>query len=238
MDTVLKIEAHLNEIGFNSWGLDGDTFINFLRNSLINCKLLEINSVSDRVQFVTSSMFARSSEQLNEDDIIRKTEDQLMVDVIRASPRSTKWLVVRLEDESRLSTLRSIRDVIKNYEEQLTSKLPEFVPSMRWFAIGIPAIKLIEQSLGMKNHESKILVYWLNSFANDDQQQDKPSIKLTPREQEVLRWASEGKTSKDISIILGISDKTVNLHADNFISKLNASNRTNAVARAIRLNLI
>jgi DNA-binding CsgD family transcriptional regulator len=238
MDTLIQVETHLKDIRFLSCGFDSVRFIQDLRNSFTRCEFLTIENASDRVQFETSTMFANSSEQLNRDDIVRQVEDQLVVDMVNASPISTKWLVVRLDDENRLSSQKNIRDLIKNYKGHLTFKLPEFVPSTRWFAIGIPVNEPKELSLGMINHGSQILVYWLNSFANDDQQQNKLTIKLTPREQEVLHWASEGKTSQDISVILGISHKTVNLHADNFISKLNASNRTNAVARAIRLNLI
>jgi LuxR family quorum sensing-dependent transcriptional regulator len=61
---------------------------------------------------------------------------------------------------------------------------------------------------------------------------------LSTREREVLQWAAEGKTEWEIGTILGLSEHT----ADKFIrsarSKLNAENRTHAVARAMRLGLI
>ncbi|WP_436125305.1 helix-turn-helix transcriptional regulator [Aminobacter sp. LjRoot7] len=62
--------------------------------------------------------------------------------------------------------------------------------------------------------------------------------KLTPRELECLRWASAGKTSSETSIILGRSLETVRLHIKNAIAKLDAANRSQAVAMAIRLGLI
>lgn len=61
---------------------------------------------------------------------------------------------------------------------------------------------------------------------------------LSHRETEVLRWISLGKSSWDISMILNISERTVNFHATNIISKLDASNRTHAVAVALGNELI
>lgn len=56
---------------------------------------------------------------------------------------------------------------------------------------------------------------------------------LTKREQEVLKWAAVGKSSVDVSTVLGISPRTVTAHTVNAMQKLGASNRTHAVARAI-----
>lgn len=61
---------------------------------------------------------------------------------------------------------------------------------------------------------------------------------LTPREIECLRWVAAGKTSEETSIILGRSIETVRLHIKNAIAKLDATNRSQAVAMAIRLGLI
>lgn len=62
--------------------------------------------------------------------------------------------------------------------------------------------------------------------------------RLTPREIECLRWASAGKTSGDISIILDRSLETVRLHIKNAIAKLDATNRSQAIAKAVHLGLI
>jgi DNA-binding CsgD family transcriptional regulator len=61
---------------------------------------------------------------------------------------------------------------------------------------------------------------------------------LSSREIEVLNWLKQGKSSWDISVILGISKRTVNFHVYNIIQKLGATNRTQAVAVATRLGLI
>lgn len=61
---------------------------------------------------------------------------------------------------------------------------------------------------------------------------------LTKKETEVVQWLKEGKSTWDISIILGISERTVKFHVGNLMRKLDAVNRTHAVARAMELGII
>jgi NarL family two-component system response regulator LiaR len=62
--------------------------------------------------------------------------------------------------------------------------------------------------------------------------------KLTPRELEVLALMVEGARNKEIAEVLVIAERTVKIHVGNILSKLNASNRTEAVAIAIRMGLL
>ncbi|WP_144152495.1 autoinducer binding domain-containing protein [Paraburkholderia sp. BCC1885] len=64
------------------------------------------------------------------------------------------------------------------------------------------------------------------------------NIILTAREREVLRWTGEGKTSYEIGKILSISERTVNFHVNNVLSKLAATNKVQAVVKAIATGLI
>lgn len=61
---------------------------------------------------------------------------------------------------------------------------------------------------------------------------------LTARERECLQWASQGKTSADIAVIIDRSIDTVRLHIKNAIHKLDASNRSQAIATALQMGLI
>lgn len=61
---------------------------------------------------------------------------------------------------------------------------------------------------------------------------------LTKRELEAVRWTAQGKTSTEIAQILSLSDHTVNAYMNNAIKKLECVNRTQLVAKAIRLKLI
>ena len=46
------------------------------------------------------------------------------------------------------------------------------------------------------------------------------SLKLTPREAEVLFWISQGKSNHDIGIILGAKTGTISKHCEHIFSKL------------------
>ena len=61
---------------------------------------------------------------------------------------------------------------------------------------------------------------------------------LSRREQEVLDWTACGKTSEEISCILGLSVSAVNFHVKSLLFKLQCCNRTAAVARAALLGLL
>jgi len=63
-------------------------------------------------------------------------------------------------------------------------------------------------------------------------------VKLSSREVEVLQWTGDGKTSAEISDILNISERTVNFHIGNTMSKLNTANKAAAVVRAAVLGML
>jgi DNA-binding CsgD family transcriptional regulator len=61
---------------------------------------------------------------------------------------------------------------------------------------------------------------------------------LSDRERECLYWVSEGKTTDEVAVILGVSSNTVNSYVAHAIQKLAASNRAEAIATAIRNGII
>lgn len=61
---------------------------------------------------------------------------------------------------------------------------------------------------------------------------------LNKRELECLSWAAAGKTSGEIAVIVDLSEHTVNHYLNSCCKKLDCVNRTQAVARAIRMQII
>jgi len=57
--------------------------------------------------------------------------------------------------------------------------------------------------------------------------------KLTARESEVLRWVANGRSAREIGEILHITKRTVDEHVQTAVRKLDACNRTHAVAIAL-----
>jgi DNA-binding NarL/FixJ family response regulator len=61
---------------------------------------------------------------------------------------------------------------------------------------------------------------------------------LTVREVEVLQQVAGGNRNRDIADLLRISEETVKVHLKNIMDKLGASDRTQAVAIAVRRGII
>jgi LuxR family transcriptional regulator len=89
------------------------------------------------------------------------------------------------------------------------------------------------------------LLVWLTQIAHHGLQEiilpellPEASVNLTSREIEILRWTADGKTSGEVSMILGIAERTVNFHLNNVMAKLNVINKTSAAVKAVQLGLI
>ena len=68
---------------------------------------------------------------------------------------------------------------------------------------------------------------------------DNPPVpRLTSRQGEILDYMVKGLTNKDISKILGIREDSVEEHVNLILDKIGASNRTEAVAIALRKHLL
>lgn len=65
-----------------------------------------------------------------------------------------------------------------------------------------------------------------------------PHDKLTLREEEVLNLLTEGRSNKEIAQALCIAEDTVKKHVQSIIAKLQASDRTHAVVKAMRAGLV
>lgn len=67
---------------------------------------------------------------------------------------------------------------------------------------------------------------------------EEQNFDLRPKELDCLLWSASGKTSFEIAQILSLSEHTVNQYFTIVATKLNASNRTHAVAKAIQCGLL
>src|SRR6266700_5837331 len=64
------------------------------------------------------------------------------------------------------------------------------------------------------------------------------SESLTAREVDVLKELAGGNRNRDIGELLGISEETVKVHVKHLMDKLGASDRTQAIAIAVRRGII
>jgi len=63
-------------------------------------------------------------------------------------------------------------------------------------------------------------------------------ITLTPRQIECLSWVQEGKSSRDIGVILGVSHRIVERHVFRACQRLGVKTRLQAVIRARALDML
>jgi len=102
----------------------------------------------------------------------------------------------------------------------------------------------IDMLTGLENGEAaitrKTAGRLMASLANGEKQSESLAVpvQLTPREIEVLKLVGKGFSNKAISQALSISNNTIKYHLRNILQKLNAQNRTEAVTRAIKLELL
>ena len=61
---------------------------------------------------------------------------------------------------------------------------------------------------------------------------------LTPREQSVLELLARGKSNKEIAVALAVTERTIKFHVSAIFAKLGATNRTEAVTRAVHAGLV
>lgn len=59
---------------------------------------------------------------------------------------------------------------------------------------------------------------------------------LTNREKKIFEYLILDYTTKEIAVVLGISEKTVRNHISNVIQKLGTSSRSGAVVELLKLN--
>jgi len=93
--------------------------------------------------------------------------------------------------------------------------------------------------------QKRLKILWLTQVAHLSMAQhlmDKvlpeAEVKLSNREIAVLRWTADGKTSGEISEILGIAERTVNFHINNAVEKLGTTNKLAAAVKATVLGML
>lgn len=62
--------------------------------------------------------------------------------------------------------------------------------------------------------------------------------RTSKREREILSWFAQGKTAKEIGVILGVSNRTVEWYLCRLRSKYDAMNITQLVANAVKAGVI
>ncbi len=91
---------------------------------------------------------------------------------------------------------------------------------------------------GNKYFSEKITDLLIEDYLDKGETSKNTVDELTPRELEVLKLYAEGKTTKDISVILFVSVKTVGTHKQHILEKLNLKTTVDMVKYALKNGII
>ena len=152
-----------------------------------------------------------------------------------------------------MNGLEATREIIKAFPATRILVLTQYenkeyvVPLLRAGAAGyilkraranelVEAIRAVHaDGVYLPNHLAHTLV---NALANSDSESNDKQSTLTEREQEVVRWVSEGLSSREIADRLSISAKTVDTHRANIMKKVGVHNAAELIRYAIREGLV
>jgi DNA-binding CsgD family transcriptional regulator len=121
---------------------------------------------------------------------------------------------------------------LQHRSHQVTSRIDFYSRDDEWTS-SPNAMRGMLVYLGLHVHEAAENVWRKEAAAADSS-----AALLSARELECLHWGALGKTSREIGMILGISQRTVYFHMNNAAAKLNVYSVKHAISRALSSGLV
>ena len=148
---------------------------------------------------------------------------------------------LRLPDMSGFDVIRAIKDkspnarivVLSSHEGDVDIQRALEAGAQGYVAKGIVRDELLDIIRGVHAGERRLPAAVAQKLA--EHMADEP---ISPRELEVLSLMAGGKRNKEIAGDLSIAEDTVKMHVRNILSKLQVSDRTEAVTIALRRGII
>jgi DNA-binding CsgD family transcriptional regulator len=187
----------------------------------------------------------------NAESVTRLEQDSAYVQ--QAMDELDRGLVVLAKNgRVRLCTDAARRSLSQYFEpapdaDHLPESLERWVQHQRTLASGHGGFPPPREPLVLDRAQHRLVVRFVEDHPEDQdllllEDRSSPfsaaslgSLGLTPREVEIVRWISRGKTNKEIATILYISSLTVKKHLEHIYRKLGVEGRTEAVSRALKL---
>jgi DNA-binding NarL/FixJ family response regulator len=192
----------------------------------------------------------RTLEDTDDIEVVGEASTGLeMVKLVDHTQPDLVLLDIRMPDQDGLATARSVRSrhpavaviMLTAYDdrhfvvEAVKAGARGYVLKARDAEHLIRTIRLVAQGNMVIDPD---LVLALAEELSDQKERDQTAETLSEREVEVLQLTAFGHTNREIAAKLYISADTVKTHLEHIFQKLGASDRTAAVAEAIRRDLI
>jgi LuxR family quorum-sensing system transcriptional regulator ExpR len=148
---------------------------------------------------------------------------------------NTKLVIDRIFSQSKKYDIKSgYTFVLHDYNNHLvTLSLISFDKNQDKLVKNINDHEQDIQMLLIKTHDEMVSLY-----KEIKEKDSKKKTFLTKRENEILYWASTGKTYMEISTILDIKTPTVKFHMGKIVNKIGALNAKHAISLAIESGVI
>lgn len=119
----------------------------------------------------------------------------------------------------------------------LALKLPQCVGETAIFGM-VPSASVAAADDALRRQLRILGSYFHEHILRLHGHRSEQQILLSARELDCLKWTAEGKTAWEASVILGITERTVRFHLNAAREKLQCTTTTQAVAKAVRDNMI
>ncbi|GJM34334.1 MAG: hypothetical protein DHS20C18_33350 [Saprospiraceae bacterium] len=188
------------------------------------------------------NVVSAQSQQLSDAqlELLYTIGDLLCISIDRARRYELSHQAGVLEERQRLS--QRLQDSLIQNIEKVEQHISELLAASGKNADLMPALqkiqKMVQQNLEATKASMQALAVHANTTQATQQPLTYPYTPLTEREMEVLNLLKAGKTNKAIAADLFLSERTIKFHVSAILSKLNASNRTDAVQIAVRGGLV
>jgi len=154
--------------------------------------------------------------------VAEATDGEELLEIVEEYKADVLLLDIEMPKINGITAIRKIKEIAPKLKIIVLTMHPEDI-------YGKTAKQLGANGYFLKDREPKKLIQTINKVykgktaftekAKKSQKREKP-VKLSKREIEVLRLLSDGKSNKDISVELGISDKTVSTYKLRLLNKV------------------
>jgi DNA-binding CsgD family transcriptional regulator len=157
------------------------------------------------------------------------------------SMNGTEWTFIQSHAKSFSKPVREFIDWTHRLGLRNGYTVPVRISPTQYAAVS--AIDLLDDFDAQHSEKSKDLIalianFFINQVSTKFEGLTANPVVLSKRERECLFWSAQGKATEDIATILAISPETVRIYFKRVTSKLDAANRTHALAKAVSLGLI
>lgn len=204
--------------------------------ALQNIKFFDTEEQDDDV--VSLLLFGSIYPNLNKDEHETNINYFAVLQELKSSTAPNKWILIDCSDVKIVGLCDLLFKMFRELKNDFDIAIPSCQPNGELCLIGFGDRLVPTKPENDTLYKSPTITYFLEKMAKVMQLDTQRKFDLTQRELECINWVGEGKTSSEIGTILSISINTVDKHVGSVCQKLNAVNRIQMIAKAVRLGLI